>query len=108
MSNGTPLATDHSDPSHRCIECMLRGLIRRAEDQRDLNHREVIRLDTELAKTRRALALSEAKRLTLEIERAIERDDRQAWSRAVQERSSLQVTVEDIEAIQREYAKRAA
>lgn len=111
MDSQHPLATalvDHSAPSHRCPLCYTRGLLQRANDLAQLNQREVTSLDTELARVRRELALSEARRLTLEILRAIERNDRAAWSEAVQARAGLCISAEDLEAIQGEYARKEA
>lgn len=116
MSNGSPLATaplayDHSahvGPDHRCYECIQKEQIRSLLAERDLNRREVVRLDTELAKTRRQLALSEARRWTLEILRAIDAEDRQAWAHAMVEREKCCVSREDLEVIEREYARKEA
>lgn len=93
-----PLAAEHG------LRCACRhcasGSYQELLSTSDYQRHEITRLTRELAAVRKALALSEAKRLTVEIKAAINRKDQIAWARLVAERAQLAITSDDLIAIQ--------
>jgi hypothetical protein len=103
MSNGSslvtaPVAAEHGDRC-ACRHCASGAYIA-LQRTTDYQRHEITRLTDELKATRRALALSDARRLTIEINRAIERGDQLTWARKVNERAQLPISADDLIAIQ--------
>jgi hypothetical protein len=99
----TPPALAQHGASCACRACAS-GSYQDLLSKSDYQRHEITRLTAELAATRRALALSDARRLTIEINRAIERGDQVTWARKVAERAALSITSDDLEQVQKEAA----
>jgi hypothetical protein len=103
MSNGSPLVTAPAAAEHgstcACRACAS-GSYQQLLTRCDYQQHEITRLTAELKATRRALALSDARRLTVEILRAIENGDQITWARKVAERAALPISTDDLAAIQ--------
>ena len=88
-----PVVAEHGDrcACRHCASGAYADLLQKSDYQRH----EITRLTAELNKTKFALSLEKYRRLTLVIERAIERRDQATWQKAVAERMELGVAVMD-------------